>query len=1064
MMIIKKGYILFAFILFFLSANFTYAQSRTITGNVKDENGQPLNLVSVTEIGGTKHALTDEKGNYSISVSDGTKFLQFSCVGKKDIVKPIIVGKPINVQMELSESRLNDVVVIGYGTSKRKDLTGSISTLSGDALVQGNPTNILSGMQGKIPGVVVTQSDGTPGGSFNVQVRGANSFLGGTQPLYVIDGIPYVVGNGDATPSTTSGSGEQTTVNPLSFLNPNDIESIDVLKDASATAIYGSRGANGVVIITTKKGKSGEDKVEADFNTGIASPVKEIKVLNAYEYATMENEGVSNANYFEPSPTPRNLPYPGNYQQSATNPDSMVYFKGPKDYIGHSTDWQKMIFRTGITNNYTLSFSGGDSKGNYLISGNYLNQAGVLLSSKFNQYSIRANITRNVKKWLVIGSNTSFASSTNKLVKTNNENLDGGVGVVKAALAYSPTLLLYDSATHDYTAATQVSNPYLYITQVKNQIGIAQIFSANYIEATITKHLKFRQNVGISYFNNQREQYYPRTVYEGQSALGLAYQAQGWYTSITSESLLTYAQTYKKHDFNIVAGATYEDDESRTKSQQASDFVNDVLQDNNMAGGANYTQPITNRTKSNIVSFLGRITDSYDDRYLFTLSFRSDGSSKFTKQNRWSYFPSGAFAWKIINERFMKRLRDKNVLNDAKLRLSYGRTGNQAISSYATFSKLISFPYTFNGSLVNGYADDQYSGPANPNLKWETTDQYDAGLDLSFLNERLSFHGDIYYKRTHDLLQNITIPPSTGYSNELINSGEIANKGLELMLEGVPVKTKNFVWDVSGNISFNRNKILSLGNGLEQQFATRINTNGDQPFIQAVGKPIGALYGYVEDGIYKNEAEVRADPVMAGQGDAIIKRMVGEIKYHDFDHNGVITSADQTYIGDVNPKFTYGLTNNFSYKNFSLNFLIQGSYGNDIINMNSYFLANTGQFNNITQKQYNDRWTFTNWKNAKSPKAEDQYWRSFHFTRRFIEDGSYIRLKSVTLSYNIKLKTNFFRTLRAYVSGVNLITITKYSGYDPDVNGYGDDASRRGVDMGGYPNSKVINIGVQCIF
>lgn len=1039
----------------------SFSQKRTVTGTVTDENGLPLVGASVSIKDGKSTTVTVASGKFSISVPPEVKTLSISFIGMQD--QTVSIGKePVAVILRPLSSVLNDVVVIGYGTSKRKDLTGSIETIKGAELIKGNPTNILSGMQGKSAGVTITQSDGTPGGSLNVQIRGANSFLGGTQPLYVIDGIPYVIDNGNATPSTISGGGEQTTINALAFLNPNDIESVDILKDASATAIYGSRGANGVVIISTKKGKTGRDKVELNINTGISKSVKEVKVLNAYEYASMENEGTSNANYFEPTATARTLPYPGEYQRSSTG--TLVYVKGPKDYIGHGTDWQNMIFRTGITKNYTLSFSGANEKGNYLISGSYLDQSGILSTSNFNQYSIRTNITRNVNKWLVFGSNTSFSQSLNKLVKTNNENLDGGVGVVKAALSYSPTLLLRDSATNDFTAATQVSNPYVYIHDVKNQIGVSQIFSANYLEISILKNLKFRQNVGVSYYNNQREQYYPRTVYEGKAALGLAYQSQGWYTSLTSESILNYLLQYKKHSFNITGGSTYENNGSLTKNQQASDFVNDVLQDNNMAGGANYTQPTTNRSKSNLVSFLGRISDSYDDKYLFTISFRSDGSSKFTKKNKWSYFPSGAFAWKIINENFMKGLKDKNIINDAKLRMSYGRTGNQGINSYATFSKLISYPYAFNGTLVNGYADDQYAGPGNQNLKWETTDQYDAGLDLSFLNNRLSFHGDVYYKRTHDLLQNITIPPATGYSTELVNSGEISNKGIELTVGGIPVKNENFTWDVSANISFNRNKLLSLGNGVQQQFATRINTNGDQPFIQAVGKPIGSLYGYIEDGIYQNEAAVRADPVMANQGDAIIARMIGEIKYHDFDKNGTITSTDQTYIGNVNPKFTYGMTNNFSYKRFDLSFLIQGSYGNDIINMNSYFLANTGQYNNITQKQYDGRWTFENWKDAKSPKSEAQYWRSFHFSKRFIEDGSYIRFKNISISYNIKLKTTFIQTLRVYASGTNLITITKYTGYDPDVNGYGDDASRHGVDMGGYPNSKVYNFGVQCIF
>ncbi|HTI92716.1 MAG TPA: TonB-dependent receptor [Puia sp.] len=1036
------------------------AQSRVVSGMVRDEKGNPLTGATVNVKNSKISTTTDATGAFRINFPPGANTLVISYVGMQPAELRVKGETAGTVELKAAANNLGDVVVIAYGTVKKKDLTGSVETLSGSDLMKGNPTNVVSGVQGKIAGVVVSQSDGAPGAGLNITVRGSNSFIG-TQPLYVVDGIPYIIGNGDATPSSVSGS-EQSSVNALSFLNPNDIESITVLKDASATAIYGSRGSNGVVIITTKKGKMGGDRLEVNALLGVSKVMREIKMLDAYGYATMQNEAYSNSNYFEPGPTPRSLPYPGQMQQSATNPDSMVYIKGPKDFIGHSTDWQKQIFQTGITNNYSVNVSGANESGSYLISGSYIDQTGVIADSRFKQFGIRANLTRNVKKWLTVGSNTSFNRSTNQLVKTNNEDLSGGVGVVKAALAFAPTAPLYDSGTNNFTAATQVSNPYVYVHSVKNQVLVANIFSSNYLEATLAKGLTFRQNVGISYYNNQREQYYPRTVFEGLSYFGLAYQSQGWYNSITSESLLNFGRTLGEHSLTFTAGFTYEDDQSSTKNQQASNFVNDQLQDNNMSGGQNPPVMSSNKSKSDLVSFIGRITDSWKDRYLLTLSFRDDGTSKFAPRNRWSQFPSGAFAWHFSNEPFMQE--HLGLMNDAKIRVSYGRTGNQGVGPYSTLSKLVPYPYTFGGTLANGYADDYYAGPGNVNLKWETTDQYDAGLDLGFLRNRISFHADIYYKRTHDLLQNITIPPTTGFGTQLVNRGEVANKGLELSVSAIPITNHDFTWNLSANISFNRNKILSLGGGVTQQFATRISTNGDQPFVQKIGQPIGALYGYVEQDIYRNEAEVRSDPVMAGQPAAIIARTVGEIRYRDLDHDGAITAKDQTLIGNVNPDFTYGFTNSFTYKNFDLNFLIQGVYGNDIINMNTYFLSNIGGFNNVTQKMWNDRWTFSNWENAKSPKAEQQYWRAFKFTRRFIENGTYVRLRNVTLGYNLRSKLKFMQSLRVFATVNNLVTITKYSGYDPDINGYGDDPSRRGVDMGGYPSSKVYNLGVQCVF
>ncbi len=1036
------------------------AQARSASGSVKDENGNALPGATVIVKNTGITATTDADGNFKIAVPPGAKTLQISYVGMQTQEYVLSGTNPVKAVLKQSSDNMGDVVVIAYGTVKRKDLTGSIEVLKGSDLVKGNPTNIVSGMQGKIAGAVISQSDGAPGAGLNITIRGSNSFLN-TQPLYVVDGIPYIVGNSDATPASVNG-GELSSVNALSFLNPNDIESISILKDASATAIYGSRGANGVVIITTKKGKTGEDRVELNASVSAAKVIREIKMLDAYGYASMQNEAYSNSNFFEPGPTPRNLPFPGETQQSPTNPDSLVYFKGPKDFIGHSTNWQDQIFHTGITSNYSLSFSGANDKGSYLISGSYLDQKGVIVDSRYKQYGIRANVTRNVKKWLVLGSNTSFTRSTNQLVKTNNEDLSGGVGVVKASLAFAPTAPLYDSGTNNFTAATQISNPYVYVKAVKNQVLVSQIFSSNYVEATLAKGLTVRQNVGISFYNNQREQYYPRSVYEGLSYNGLAFQSQGWYNSITSESIANYAKTLGDHQLTATVGFTYEDDPYTTKNQTASNFVNDLLQDNNMFGGQNPSTVHNDRGETYFASFLGRITENWKDRYLFTLSYREDGTSKFAPKNRWSRFPSGAFAWKVSNEPFMQSLL--GLVNDVKLRVSYGATGNAGIPPYSTTPKLISYPYTFNGTTSGGYADDQYAGPGNINLQWEVTHQYDAGLDVGFLKNRITLHADAYYKKTRALLQNITIPPSTGFNTQQVNAGDVDNKGLELTVTAIPITNHDLTWNLSANISINRNKIVRLGTGLKEQFATRISTNGDQPFIQKPGQPIGALYGYVEQDIYKNEAEVRSDPVMNGQPDPIIARMVGEIRYKDLDHDGAITPNDQTLIGNVNPKFTYGFTNNFTYKNFDLNILIQGVYGNDIINMNTYYLSNIGGFNNVTQKMWDDRWTFTNWEHAKSPKPEQQYWRAFKFTRRFIENGSYVRLKNLSLGYNVRMKTKAIQSLRVFANASNLITITKYTGYDPDINGYGDDPSRRGVDMGGYPSSKTFNFGIQCVF
>lgn len=1033
---------------------------RTLKGTVTDDGGTPLQAATVAVQGGRSVVTTDKDGHFEIFYPSGAKGLSISFVGMQS-QNLTVKENANNLLVKLkpnSANALNDVVVIGYGTVKRKDLTGSVSTISAADLSRGNPSNVVSAMQGKVAGAVISTSDGAPGAGISIQVRGANSFIS-AQPLYVIDGIPYAVDNSNVN-GGSSQSGDQASGNALAFLNPSDIESIEILKDASATAIYGSRGANGVVMITTKKGKRGADKVEFNGTTGIAMVDKKIKVLNAYQYALMRNEAVSNANYFEPTSSARALPFPGAVILDE-NGDS-TYSSGPKDYIGKGTDWQKEIFQTGAVQNLTLNVSGASDKGNYMLSGNFLNQQGVIATSQFRQYGLRLNLYRNVNKWLVAGSNSNFATSTNTMVKTNNEDLSGGIGVVKSALAFAPTTELNDSTTRTFNVSTSITNPYVYVHGVKNLVLVNQFFTSNYLEATILPGLKFRQNIGYNLFQNQREQYFPRTVYEGYAVSGLAYDAQGWYTSFTSESILTFMKKIKQHDLNIMGGATSEYDYSRSKTQQVSGFVNDILQDNNLSGGTTITAPTTSRTKNTLVSFLGRITDNFMGRYMVTFSLRADGSSKFGDHHKWGYFPSAAFAWNISDEPFMDKLQ--KVISLAKLRLSYGRTGNQGISAYQTMTQLTTANYAYNGSLSSGYADNYWSGPGNNLLKWETTDQYDMGLDLGFLQNRINFHLDGYYKKTRDLLQYLTIPSSTGFGTEMVNSGAVTNRGLEITLNAIAINGQDFKWNIGGNFSINRNKITALGYGNTIQYATRINTNGDQPFVEMVGKPIGTLYGYVENGIYKNEAEVRTDPWYANQPDAIIKRAVGEVRYKDVNGDGSFTSSDKTIIGDVNPKFTYGFTSDFSYKHFDLSFLIQGVYGNDIINMNHYFLFNMGDYDNVLQDQWNNRWTFDNWQHATAPKAENQYWRQTYFTRRFIENGSYVRLKNVTLSYTVPLNVKWMNSLKCYLSGTNLLTLTKYKGFDPDINGYGNDPTRRGVDMGGYPGSKTFTLGVQCQF
>lgn len=1035
-----------------------FGQDRKITGTIKDDKGNFLPGATV-QVKGLKMATsTDVKGHYSLTLPENGKVLVISFIGMVPQEVAITNKTVYDATLQLQSTQLNDLVVIGYGTVRRSDLTGAVQKISKDDLVRNNPTNALEALQGKLAGVNVTQNDGAPGAGLSIRVRGSNSFLGGTEPLYVIDGVPFNNSSSGSTPASIKDD-EKQTINAMAFINPSDIESIEVLKDASATAIYGSRGANGVVLITTKRGRTGKDKVELNINMGVNEVFKKIHMLNAHDYALYQNESFANENKIEG--TAYDLPYPGKDMPVSGYPDSTYYAPGPDDY-GAGTNWQNIIFRRALTQNYTVSVSGGSDAGNHSLSFNYLNQDGTILNSNYKRYNVNLKLNRNIGQHVKIGTSTMISRSIMNGVKTGTTKIDDvTAGVVRSALTFPSTLSLTDPASGAFTSVYFVTNPYIYTKDVLNKVSSINIFSSNYAEVTITKDLKFRQNIGMNYAYNLRDQYYPRSVYEGQSVNGWGLKADDTWSSVVSESLLTYMkQLNNKHTINIVAGTTYERTDGQSKNMQAKDFPNDIMKNENLYAGEIQVTPTNNRYSSTLISGLVRANYNYGDKYLLTASVRRDGSSKFGKDNKWANFPSFALAWKVVNENFLK---GNKAITDLKLRASYGQTGNQGIGSYASLSKLAVYNYILGGSVVTGLADDYYSGPANNKLKWETTAAYNLGVDLGLYN-RVNLHVEVYKKKTEDLLQYIVTPASSGYSKALRNSGSVENKGLEVAIDGTPLKTKNFEWTLNANIAFNRNKILSLGGDVKEQFADNINTS-DAPFIQKVGHPIGAIYGYKEDGYYDNEAEVRNDPYYAAQSDAIVNRTIGEIKYKDLDGQPGITTNDRTFIGNSNPDYTFGITNNFRYKNWDLSVFISGVQGNDVINMNYRFFGNIGDYKNITQAMWDGRWQEgKDNSQATGPKAMHQFWRTMYFSRRYIEDGSFVKIKNVQVGYNVPNKLPGISALRVSLAVNNLYTFTKYTGYDPEVNGFGDNPALFGVDLGGYPGSRTYTFSLRANF
>ena len=865
------------------------AQTR-ITGQVIDGAvNEPLIGASVQVPGTSTGTITDLDGNFQFDVPAGKMIIQVSMIGYKTQVINIKGKNHIKVTMLEDSKVMDEVVVVGYGTMKKRDLSGAISQIKGDELMKGGAIDVAHGLQGKIAGVQVSQGDGAPGAGVSITVRGANSFTTSSQPLYIVDGVPFGTDPNGTPVSDANGSGNQQQTSPLSMLNPNDIEKIEVLKDASATAIYGSRGANGVVIITTKKGQTGKPKVEVGMRWSVQNIAKRVKVLDPYTYALYQNEAQTNSNYYEGA-TGR-MPYRGEWEYPYTG-SGFIYTQGkynpsPEDFLNpgirtdeygnvdvvEGADWLDEIYHTGFQQEYNASVSGGSDKGWYAFSGNYTDQNGIIRNTGYKRYGISINISRHLTNWLEIGTSSHFSHSVTDFQRTNSEN----TGIIRSALIFPPTTREESDQT-DWLAA----NPVNYINGAKDRLKQISWFSSSYVEAKIFPWLKFRQNLGLGYNDGHRGTYYGRLTQEGKSPTnGKAGKASNIWKSLTAESLLTFDKTFGVHKINAVVGITFERGSGESESMTATNFPNDYTLDNNMSLALDRPTVKSSSTEQSLESFLARVNYTLLDKYIFTASVRSDGSSVFSKNHKWATFLSGAFAWRASEEQFIKNL---NFFSNLKFRISYGETGNQAIGAYRTLAVLDAANYPYNGALESGVSMIDWRGPNNPDLKWETTAQFNAGIDFGWMDNRLQLTIDYYYKKTRDLLQNVTIPSSSGFSQQLVNSGNVTNQGLEFTLSYDVFKNSPLKWNLSANLSFNRNKIGGLDG---DQYVTGLWSKADQVFLQRNGCPIGTLYGYVEDGFYDNVAEVRSRAEYAALSDADALRMVGEVKYRDLTGDGV---------------------------------------------------------------------------------------------------------------------------------------------------------------------------------
>ncbi len=973
-------------------------QQETITvfGRVTDLSGVPLPGVTVVVKGTTQGIITDAEGNFSLSKVPADATLVFSFVGMKTQEIPVAGKTEIEVVMQEESIGIEEVVAVGYGTMKKSDLTGSISQVKSETLNSYPSTNVMQALAGKTAGVQVMQNTGAPGATMSIRIRGGNSIQGSNEPLYVIDGFP---------------------VNNQTMLNNSDIESIEILKDASATAIYGSRGANGVVLITTKRGKEGKTSIDFESSYSSQSLIRKLDLMNAKEYMQL-------------------------YNIQQYNDTGEEYFSESEiNSTRKSFDWQDFIFNSAPVITNSLNINGGNKKTKFAISGSTFNQSGIIDGSDYNRYSIRTNVDHEFNK-----SFRAILSSTFSRLDTERKNSSGGArgsSLIGAALGAPPTITPY-TEDGEYTVlsnvypfiATDIINPLNFIKEQsqRTKANVALINAA--LEFKPIKEIAVKISGGIENRDSRTDNYKTTNYYNSD---GSASVSDSQYTSLLSENTISYTDSFRdQHNISAVVGFTYQDFLSTSLSGSGSGFLSDNFETYDLSASDVAGIPSSGYTKSVILSYLARVNYNYKNKYYATVSFRADGSSKFNEGNKWGYFPSAALSWRISDENFLKNV---DFISNLKLRTSWGTTGSQAISAYATLSDLSSGKAIFSDELQTSFAP----GTQMPgDLKWETTEQFDAGIDLGLWDNRVNINADYYIKNTRDLLNTVTLPSSMGYTSVIQNVGKVENKGFDLNI-GAKLLTGVFKWNMDVNLSSNKNKVVKLYNG-EDILGGYVSVVAVQDNINILreGQPIGRFYGYVEDGYDED----------------------GYIKYKDLYEDGSLTSEDKTYIGNPNPDFIYGLSSSMSYKNFQLDIFIQGTYGNDLFNVSAVsYAADYGYGMNMLKEVLYDHWSADN-PNAKYPKISLN--STVNVSDRFVEDGSYLRLKNIQLAYNFPktlFKVDWVQSLQLYMSSQNLLTWTSYSGWDPEVNSMGGSTSTTlGVDNKVYPMYKSFTFGVRVKF
>lgn len=1022
-------HILLSIPLFFSTSFFSGLQAQdniTINGTVTDENNVPIPGVNVLEKGTTNGTQTDFDGKYALSGVGKGHVIAYSYIGYES--KEFSVGSTNVINVTLSESTelLDEVVVIGYGSVKKSDLTGAVSSIGEDDFNQGINTSVDQSIAGRVAGVQISQNSSEPGGGSSVRIRGSNSVNAGNDPLYVIDGLP--INNSPVITGTGAGVVNNASQrNPLNSLNPNDIESIEVLKDASATAIYGSRGANGVIIITTKKGTSGRTRIEYSLQTGVQSAYNFPRLLDARELATSINE-IRVAEGGEP---PRNL-----------------------STITNDTDYFKEITRPGFTQNHNLSFSGGSDGFNYNVSLNYFGQEGVIISSGLDRYTGRLNLAKTFSEKFRIGTNFSVSVIENDFVPFGSTQI--GPGIVNATFQYDPSLAPRDEDGNPLEVSPsefEISNP-LAIADIHTIGKDKRTYGNFYAEYFLLPELSAKVNFGFDLNNARRDNFntFSKSENVDDNIAGIISNEDDSYLV---EATLQYNRSFENHSIGAVGGYSYQKFNQQGVSASARFLPADVVLANNLSLGDEIEDSVDSFKNQNfLISYLGRINYSAFNKYLLTIAFRADGSSRFGKNNKFGYFPSAALAWKVNEENFLK---DSKIVNDLKLRGSYGITGNQDIGNYSSLAQLAGGGIALlNEVQLQGINSELQA--ANPDLKWEQTKQLDIGVDFSLFNNRISGTVDYYEKYTSDLLLADPLPRTTGFSNILRNIGSVENKGFEFLLDTRNIVSENFYWNSTFNFSTYKNVVTKLG----------INDSdiivGNLPFTQGisvvrVGEPLGAYYGNIVEGIFQetddieNSAQPNAEP--------------GFPIFRDLDGDDDIDGDDRAILGSPVPDFTFGVNNTIGYKNLQLDVFVAGEIGAEILGQNLVQALNPIDIGrNRLAIPVLDRWTPSN-TDTRWPSGVNignSAYRSASISSLAIQDASFVRLKNVRLSYDLDTENiKGLNNAKVYVGGENLLTWTNdYIGFDPEVNNFGNSSIR--VDFNAYPMTRTFIIGLNLGF